>query len=201
MEMERIRLLQELILKQEEAGRLQVMNTLKSDFVSYVSHDLRTPLTSIKMYAELLLAHLTPRDRKVREYLVVIQGEADRLNRMVTTILDSARIEEGAVQYTMQEVDLKVTIRTVLRLMAYQFRKEGFTVKAHLPRGRMPLWIHADPDAVSEALLNLLTNAMKYSRADKTIVVTAGRQGSRDHLQREGSRHRDQAGSHAASLR
>ena len=96
-------------MKQEEAGRLQVMNTLKSDFVSYVSHDLRTPLTSIKMYAELLLARLAPRDRKVRDYLAVIQGEADRLNRMVTTILDSARIEEGAIQYTMQDIDLKRT--------------------------------------------------------------------------------------------
>jgi signal transduction histidine kinase len=177
MEIERIRLLQELVLKQEEAGRLQVMNTLKSDFVSYVSHDLRTPLTSIKMYAELLLARLAPRDRKVRDYLAVIQGEADRLNRMVTTILDSARIEEGVIQYTMQDVDLKRTLRAVLRLMEYQFRKEGFTVKLNVPGGRAPLRIHADPDAVREAILNLLTNAMKYSQDDRTIVVAAGRKG------------------------
>jgi signal transduction histidine kinase len=146
--------------------------------VSYVSHDLRTPLTSIKMYAELLRARMAPRDRKVRDHLAVIEGEADRLNRMVTTILDSARIEEGAMAYTMQDMDLKPTIRSVVRLMAYQFRKEGFSVKVSLPRGRTPLRIHGDPDAVKEAILNLLTNAMKYSQSDRTIVIIAGRKGA-----------------------
>lgn len=177
MEIERIRLVRELVRKQEEAGRLEVLNGLKSDFVSYVSHDLRTPLTSIKMYAELLRTRLRPRDRKVRDYLGVIQGEADRLNRMVTTILDSARIEEGAVQYAVKRVDLKRIIRSVVRLMDYQFRKEGFRVTLSLPPGRTPLPLDADPDAVREALINLLTNAMKYSGDQRVITVTAGRKG------------------------
>ncbi|HSQ74690.1 MAG TPA: ATP-binding protein, partial [Bacteroidota bacterium] len=176
MEIERIRLVHQLLLKEEEAGRLQVLNTLKSDFVSYVSHDLRTPLTSIKMYAELLRPRVDRNDRKAKGFLTVIQGEADRLNRMVTTILDSARIEEGAIRYVMQDADLVAIIRSVLQLMEYQLRKEGFTVDVRLPRGKGKLPLRADPDAVSEALINLLTNAMKYSGQNRTIVLAAGRQ-------------------------
>jgi signal transduction histidine kinase len=175
MEIERIRLVHQLLLKEEEAGRLQILNSLKSDFVSYVSHDLRTPLTSIKMYAELLRPRVARGDRKAKGFLTVIQGEADRLNRMVTTILDSARIEEGAIRYVMQETDLVTIVRSVLQLMEYQFRKEGFTVDARLPRGKGKLPLRADPDAVSEALINLLTNAMKYSVQNRSIVLTAGR--------------------------
>jgi len=175
MEIERLRLVHQLLLKEEEADRLKMLSTLKSDFVSYVSHDLRTPLTSIKMYAELLQPRVTRGDRKARDFLTVIGGEADRLNRMVTTILDSARIEEGAIRYVMQDADLATIIRSVLRLMRYQLRKEGFTVDLRLPGDRAKLRLRADPDAVSEAVINLLTNAMKYSGESRTIVVSAGR--------------------------
>jgi signal transduction histidine kinase len=175
MEIERIGLTQAFLALQQAEERLKVLNAMKSDFVSYVSHDLRTPLTSIKMYAELLQAKLPRRDRKGKDYLGVIQGEADRLNRMVTTILDSARIEKGAVQYTMRETDLRNVVHSVVKPMTYQVRKEGFTVKLELPRGRGPLKAWADPDAVNEALINLLTNAMKYSPDDRRITIAVRR--------------------------
>ena len=177
-EIERILLTRAYLELQQAEERLKVLNAMKSDFVSYVSHDLRTPLTSIKMYAELLQAQLPRLDRKAKDHLAVIQGEADRLNRMVTTILDSARIERGAVQYTMQAVDLRKVIRSVLRLMSYQFSKDGFTVEVKLPTGRAPLSVLADPDAVREAVLNLLTNAMKYSPDNRRITIAAARTGS-----------------------
>jgi signal transduction histidine kinase len=174
-EIERILLTRAYLELQQAEERLKALNAMKSDFVSYVSHDLRTPLTSIKMYAELLEAKLPRLDRKAKAHLTVIQGEADRLNRMVTTILDSARIERGAIQYTMQTVDLRTMIRSVLRLMSYQIKKEGFIVELKLPPGRAPLLVRADPDAVNEALLNLLTNAMKYSPDNRRITVSAAR--------------------------
>lgn len=174
-EIERIALTQAYLELQQAEERLKALNAMKSDFVSYVSHDLRTPLTSIKMYAELLQARMPRLDRKGKDYLAVIQGEADRLNRMVTTILDSARIEKGAIQYTMEDTDLRAVIRSVMRMMDYQFTKEGFEVTLDLPPGRSPLRAWADPDAVNEALLNLLTNAMKYSSDDRRITIAAAR--------------------------
>ncbi|MCC6396832.1 MAG: hypothetical protein IT282_07410, partial [Bacteroidetes bacterium] len=175
MELERIQLMQQLLLKEEEAERLQVLNTLKSDFVSYVSHDLRTPLTSIKLYAELLAPRIARNDRKAKGYLAVIEGEAGRLNRMVTTILDSARIEEGAIQYAIKDANMVEIVTSVLNRMDYQLHKEGFTVDVRVPRDKKGLPFRADADAVSEALINLLTNAMKYAGENRTLGVSAGR--------------------------
>jgi signal transduction histidine kinase len=182
LEMERIRLQSELILQAEESRRLQALNEVKSDFVSYVSHELRTPLTSVKMYAELLRARLPPADRRARTYVKTIEGEADRLNRMVGTILDSSRIEQGIKQYAPRRIDLVQVIRKVVRTMRYQMDKEGFDLELDLPSrrestgARAPLLpVDADPEAVGQAIENLLTNAMKYSGERKQIAITAAR--------------------------
>ena len=182
LEMERITLQSELILQAEESRRLHALNEVKSDFVSYVSHELRTPLTSVKMYAELLRARLPRSDRRARTYVKTIEGEADRLNRMVGTILDSSRIEQGVKQYTPRRIDLVQVIRKVVRTMRYQMDKEGFALELDLPSrrkgrsARVPLLpVDADPEAVGQAIENLLTNAMKYSGERKQIAITAGR--------------------------
>ncbi len=179
-EMERILLQRAVLERIDEAGRLQRLNVLKSEFVSYVSHELRTPLTSIKMFAELLAGRLPRADRRAREYIGIIKGESDRLQRMVNTILDSAKIDQGEQHYTLRAVRLDTLVRDVLRTMKYQLAKERFTVVlegAKARRGKSPVIcrINADPDAVREAVLNLLTNAMKYSGNSKNIHIAVGR--------------------------
>jgi len=181
-EMERILLQRAVMEKSDEASRLQRLNVMKSDFVSYVSHELRTPLTSIKMFAELLTGRLPRGDRRARDYVRIIKGESDRLHRMVNTILDSAKIDQGEQQYTMREVQLDVLVRETLLTMKYQLAKEQYSVVLDVVRDRRSrssgaYRICADPDAVREALLNLLTNAMKYSGDDKKISITVGRTG------------------------
>jgi signal transduction histidine kinase len=181
-EMERIRLQNDLMLQAEESRRLQALNEIKSDFVSYVSHELRTPLTVVKMYAELLRARLPRGDRRAYTYVKTIEGEADRLNRMVGTILNSSKIEQGVTQYAPRQIDLVQVIKKVLRTMRYQMNKEGFDLHVELPSRRKGpgirapiLPLDADPDAVGQAIENLLTNAMKYSGERKQITVAAGR--------------------------
>ncbi len=181
-EMERILLQRAVMEKSDEAGRLQRLNVMKSDFVSYVSHELRTPLTSIRMFAELLAERLPRGDRRAREYVRIIEGESDRLHRMVNTILDSSKIDQGEQQYTMQNVRLDALVRETLQTMKYQLAKEQYSVVLDVARdGRSKspdaYRINADPDAVREALLNLLTNAMKYSGDKKKICITVGRTG------------------------
>lgn len=176
VEMERILLQRAVLERIEEAGRQQRLNALKSEFVSYVSHELRTPLTSIKMFAELLTGRLPRGDRRSRGYVAIIKGESDRLQRMVNTILDSAKIDQGEQHYAMRAVRLDMLIRDVLRTMKYQLAKEHFVVvleTAKAGRKTSPeRWrIIADPDAVREAVLNLLTNAMKYSGENKRIRI------------------------------
>jgi signal transduction histidine kinase len=180
VEMDRILLQRSVMEKADEAGRLQRLNSMKSDFVSYVSHELRTPLTSIKMFAELLAERLPGRDQRAREYVQIIEGESERLQRMVDTILDSAKIDAGGEQYNMRPLHCAALLRDVIRTMKYQLNKEGFRVELAFARTARvkpanAYRIHADPDAVREAVLNLMTNAMKYSGESKRIRVSLNR--------------------------
>jgi signal transduction histidine kinase len=181
-EIERIMLQETIMEKAHEAERLHRLNALKSDFVSYVSHELRTPLTSIRMFAELLTERVPRADKRAKEYAAIIGGEADRLQRMVNTILDSAKIDQGEQHYSLQPVRLVTLVREVVRTMRYQLAKEAFRVVVQTPKpagkARDPLVINADPDAVREAVLNLLTNAMKYSVDAKQIRILLGRSGT-----------------------
>jgi signal transduction histidine kinase len=167
---ERLQLQTELLLEQAEAQRLEELNRIKSDFVSYVSHELRTPLTSIKMFAELLERRLRPGERKAKDYLTIIEGESDRLDRMVTNVLDSARIEQGVKEYTLVPADLQRITDRVMTVMKYQLDSQRFRVVYR--RGRRPVRIMADPDAIVDAIINLIGNAIKYSAARKYIAVS-----------------------------
>jgi signal transduction histidine kinase len=171
LEVERIALQQEILRKGAEALRQKELNELKSEFVSYVSHEFRTPLTSIKMFAELLATHGRVRGEKSKEFLHVIEGEADRLDRMVTTILDSTKIEKGVKQYHFLDLDLADVVRDMLRMMEYQLKKEQFTVQTVGLTSSRRYLVRADRDATLEALINLLSNAIKYSEKKRWIKV------------------------------
>lgn len=176
IEFERIALQLKLLEEQAENQRLAELNRLKSDFVSNVSHEFRTPLTSIKLYAEMLISS-PPSARKFRTYMKTIVGEADRLDRMVTNVLDSSKIERGVPHYTMQVIDLRDVVERVLRMMKYQLDKNGFTPIYIRPHRCVQ--IQADPDAVAEAIMNLIDNAIKFSTATRFLKLSLGRAGSR----------------------
>jgi signal transduction histidine kinase len=170
MAIERMKLMEQLVLEQAEAARLAELNRMKSDFVSYVSHEFKTPLTSIKLFAELLKARQRRLDAKGREFIETIEGEADRLDRMVTTVLDSAKIEHGVKQFSFEDTDLGLLAEKALTVMNYQLTKNRFNVVFRKPRRAVPL--KADPDAVLQAIINLMANAVKYSGDRKYMKVT-----------------------------
>jgi signal transduction histidine kinase len=165
----RLRLQKQLFEKQLESQRLEELSNLKSDFVSYVSHELRTPLTSIKMFTELLRAKGTRQPGKAREYLDIIEGETDRLGRMVSTILDAARIDQGRKEYQVASADLGAITQKSVMVMKYQLDSQGFCVQFRRPA--RPVCIDADADAVADAIINLIGNAIKYSAEKKWLSV------------------------------
>lgn len=167
---ERLTLQVKLMLEHAETQRLEELNRLKSDFVSFASHELRTPLTSIKMFAELLRSRRGELKRKSLGYLRVIEGETDRLNRMVTNILDSATIEKGMKQYVFKTIDVRRVIRDVMRTMKYQLDNGRFRVRVTTPK--RPVLISADPDAVSQVFINLIANSLKYSTKNKYLKIS-----------------------------
>jgi signal transduction histidine kinase len=141
---------------------------LKSSFVSSVSHDLKTPLALIQLFAETLeLGRLKNTDRAT-EYYRIINSEARKLTRLINNLLDFSKIEAGLRLYRPRPADLTDVTKRVLESLQSQFRHNQFTVTA---RVGTPVPVLIDPEAVEQALENLLSNAMKYSPESREILV------------------------------
>lgn len=172
----RLRLQQRLILGEEEKRRIQELSELKSDFVSYVSHELFTPLTSMNMFTEFLAERMPARDRKSREYLRIIQGEVGRLARMVKTILNTARFDSGGSIFHRSPQDLGALASSVIESMRYQLEMHHFKLVTSFPKRELP--IEADPEAVTLAISNLISNSIKYSPSRKALTVRVHKRGT-----------------------
>ncbi len=165
---ERINLQKELILKQAESERLRDLNEMKSLFISAVSHELKTPLTSIKMFVQLLQEKEMSVERK-NKFLRIIEKEGDRLTRLIDNILDYSKIEKGKMDYRFEKIDLDDILMETLDIMEYHLTMYKFEVKVSYSEAGC--WIYADKDAVKEALINLISNAIKYSGNNKSISI------------------------------
>ncbi len=163
----RIRLQRDLALKSEEARRLREISDMKSYFVSSVSHDLRTPLTSIKLFAEMLSAKTD--DETAKKYLAMIKGESERLSKMVANILRFAKSEKGIETYLFETLNLSALADEALKSIAYQLELGGFNVKTRFETE--PLLIEGDKPSLLQAIENLLSNAIKYSGESKVIEL------------------------------
>ena len=167
--LERLNVEYSLLLEQAESERLAELSALKSYFVSSVSHDLKTPLTSIRLFAELMKDREDLPRNKAIEYLSIIEGESDRLARLITNVLDFAKIEKGTKEYAFKQCDLNEIAQHVIRSLDYQITSRGFTLEIAFSSG--PLVVEADPDAISDAITNLISNAIKYSPPDRKRIA------------------------------
>jgi signal transduction histidine kinase len=137
------------------------MTEVRSQFVASVSHELKTPLTAIRMFAETLAMGRARDERTKSEYLDTIVGESERLARLVDNVLDFSKIEQGKKIYRLRPTRLDEVANSATRAMQFPLAQEGFRLRLSVQE-EMPE-IEADPDAIQQAILNLLTNAMKYS--------------------------------------
>lgn len=170
-------LLQEQLIQEEfEKKELEELNSLKSYFVSSVSHDLQTPLTSIQMFSETLLSGKIRSTVKRHEYLNIIKGESERLRRLINNVLDYSKIERGIKQYNFDKINLTVKLRFILDSMKFIFDKDNFKIKKCIPK--KSIFILADGDAVEEVVINLITNAIKFSGSSRVIDIALEEQES-----------------------
>lgn len=141
---------------------------LKSEFVSHLSHDLRRPLTSIRMFSEMLKDGHASGEEKKREYYKIISNESDKLTHLANNILDFSRIERGRIRYSLQPRSIENLARqTVERFKTYMVDAGRPVV---LSIDSCPL-VKIDEHALEQALMNLLTNAAKYSARGTSIAV------------------------------
>jgi signal transduction histidine kinase len=141
----------------------------KTDFVSNVSHELKTPLTSIRMFSELLAENRVTDAAKQKSYLHIITAEAARLTRLINNVLDFSRMESGEKKYNFQPCDLTEIVRTTAELFHPHLEANGFKFDCELPETKIP--VRGDADALSQVIVNLLSNAEKYSNGKKEIML------------------------------
>jgi two-component system phosphate regulon sensor histidine kinase PhoR len=147
---------------------------MKSTFVSSVSHDLKTPLALIQLFAETLELGRLKNTERAHEYYRIINSEARKLTRLINNLLDFSKIEAGLRRYKREPVNLAEVTRHVLESLDSQFRHNQYTVTSRLAPD-VPVLI--DAEAAEQALENLLSNAMKYSPDHREIIVEVDRAG------------------------
>ena len=144
--------------------QLKSLDHLKDDFMSSVTHELRTPLTSIRALSELMLDTPDMEAGQREEFLRIVVSESERLSRLVNQVLDMAKIESGHAEWHNTDVDMRTLVANAVRATSELFRERGAVVELSLP-DHVPL-IRADPDRLTQVMLNLLSNAAKFVPAE-----------------------------------
>ncbi len=145
---------------------------LKSDFISNVSHELRTPLSLIRMFAETLEMGRVATEEKRHEYYGTIVAETERLTRLVNNILNFSRMEAGRKEYHFSSVELNDVVTDVLKTYGFHLQSEGFTPGISLDESLPP--VRGDAGSISEAVINLIDNAIKYSGENNYLGIATG---------------------------
>ncbi len=151
------------------------VSRLQSEFVSAVSHEFRTPLTSMRQLSEMLSKGRVISEDRRQQYYEVLSRESERLHRLVEGLLNFGRAEAGAARYHMEPVELGDLVRAV----AAEFEREAESFRVELALDGGPCPVRGEPDLLSLALWNLLDNAKKYSPDCRTAWVSLSRRGSR----------------------
>jgi len=170
----RLFIMSHLTMKEEQNKQLEELSDMKSYFISSVTHELKTPLTSIKIFAELMQNSEDISNTDKNKYLEIIQYECSRLNNLINNVLDFSKIERGVKEYNFANIDLVHVIGLVMTMMQFQFERAGFKVEKDITVSNAA--VNADKDAVSEVIINLLSNSMKYSDDEKYIKVSLSAQ-------------------------
>ncbi len=160
-----------IILVSEKERRV---SALKSEFVANVSHELKTPLALVRMFAEMLQSGRVSSDAKRQEYLDIIVRESERLSALIENVLDFAKLERGRGSYEFAEGDVGDAVARAANVYRYRAEREGvrlvLDVAPNLPRAQI------DERAIQLAVINLVDNALKYAPDGEEIIVRARRE-------------------------
>jgi two-component system, OmpR family, phosphate regulon sensor histidine kinase PhoR len=156
-------------------------NELKSEFISNVSHELKTPLSIISMFGEMLAMGRTKSSEQATEYAEIIWRESVRLARLIDNVLDFAKIERGGDVYEFAEGDVGEVVDRALELSRHRLERAELALEVELEPDLPP--VRMDSGALTLALLNLIDNAIKYAPDGHRLVVTLAHRDGRVELQ------------------
>ncbi len=159
-----------------DARRERRESEKKTSFVSNVSHELKTPLTSIRLCAEMLSEGRAKDDAAKERYLGVITKESERLTRLVDNVLDFGRLEQNRRKYDMSDVDMREVVRDAAESQRSRVEAAGMELAVEV--ASEPAVRRVDRDAVSQIVVNLVDNAVKYAADGKRLDVKVGSNGA-----------------------
>ena len=149
--------------------REKEISRMKNDFVSHVSHELKTPLASINAYAEMLVDGEADNMKTVKEFCNIIQMQAQRLNRLIEEILNISRIESGLIKVNKESFSMAIVVQDAAKMIESYAAEKNITV--NIPAPIIHDQVNADKDMLSQVVINLLSNAVKYTEEGGTVTV------------------------------
>lgn len=152
-----------------DISELRALERSRRELVSSISHDLRTPVTSIRGYVEALADGVAGSQEEQARYLKIIDGETRRLSRLIDDLFQLSKLDAGQITYDMGRLDLAALAATAVERMRPQAEKAGVRLTCDCPRGQV--WARGDPDRLSQVVQNLLDNAIRYTPAGGEVSV------------------------------
>ena len=144
---------------------------VKDEFVNTVSHELRTPLATIKEFTAILSDQIAgPVTAAQREYLSIITANVERLSRMIDQLLDMAKIDAGRVLLTKETVEVVPLLEQILQMMRPLAQGKQLTIQVTVPEGLTSVF--ADPDSLTQVLINLVSNAIKFTAGPGRVLIS-----------------------------
>jgi len=160
--------LQGILVVLNDITELKKMETIRKDFVANVSHELKTPIAAISGFAETLMNE-TADNPTAQEFSRIIYDESQRLARMVENLLELSRIESVDPQLNLEVFDIRDCVAGALERLEPQLREKSLNVETDFPEE--PVMIKADWDRITQVMINLLDNAVNYSKEGGTIEI------------------------------
>ncbi len=159
-----------VVVVMHDVTREKEISRMKTDFVSNVTHELKTPLASIKAYIEMLIDGEASDEVSRNEFYEIISTETERLHRLIENILNISRIESGLVKVVREPISLTAVVKHVLDVALPQAKAKSITIDERLA----PVYyqVEADRDMIYQAVMNLVSNAIKYTPNDGKITVS-----------------------------
>jgi two-component system phosphate regulon sensor histidine kinase PhoR len=158
-----------LILTWRATGREMQVAQIKSDFLDNISHELKTPLTAIRAFGDLLHSGRANKPERIQEYGSIIKKESDRLTVLINNILEMSRMERGIRKYRLETGDLRETVADTVEVFQLAPNVAKFEINVRIPIE--PIHTKFDEGAIRQAVINLLSNAVKYSGSDENLRI------------------------------
>ena len=149
----------------------ELASKAKSEFIANMSHELRTPLNAVIGFSEMLRSKAADDPERVKEYAGYINEAAEHLLALISSILDVSRIQAGKLQVDRSHIDPDPIVRSCLLITEAKAREKGIVVETSLPS--RPLSVYADPLRLKQVLINLMSNAVKFTPDNGRVTISA----------------------------